>query len=128
MLLLRRRLLQTAVSRGLVLGLLCCALGMLVNRAMQLIPASGPAATVSSDQLLAATSAAATFVRWPLLLTPIFLVGALISRLAPDLAGESMALNLGLALVIALFAHWRDGASEGTEATPAAPVREAPPH
>jgi serine/threonine-protein kinase len=106
-LLLRRTFLRTAVTRSLVLGMLCCFLGMLANRSLYVIRAPVTASMVAGDMVIAATAAAVgavTLARWLWWLVPVFLAAALGARLWPLHAGASMGLALAAALLLSLRA------------------------
>ena len=93
--LFRRHLFITRVTRQLVLGVLCTIGGMCLSRALLALPAPSTAAAVSADQMLAAATAAVGGVmlaRWIWWLVPIFLFGALYSRLVPTQAGGMFVL------------------------------------
>ncbi|HEX5061490.1 MAG TPA: serine/threonine-protein kinase [Kofleriaceae bacterium] len=105
--LFRRHLLATAVTQQVVFGMLCCIGAMAVNRAANAIAAPPTAAILSADMVFAALTAAlgaVTLARWFWLFVPLFCGGALVARLAPQLAGMTFASTATLALAIGLFA------------------------
>lgn len=102
----RRRLFTTEVNYRFMVGILCCLIWMVVNRALHMIPAPTTASIVSNDQLLAAAALSyggLALSRWLWLINPIFLFGALISRLVPGLAGLSFGMSCFLFVALALL-------------------------
>lgn len=111
--LFRRHLFATEVTRKLVLGILCAVGGMLVNRTLDLLPTPRTAAVVCADQVLVMTACllgGVALARWFWLLAPIFLGGAVLSRLFPAHAGTIFVTALVLALAVgasAIYWQWR---------------------
>lgn len=101
----RRHLFITTVTRQLVLGVLCTIGSMCVSRALLALPAPSTAAAVSADQMLAAATAAIgglMLARWIFWLVPIFLFGALYSRLVPTQAGGMFVVCATVACLLGL--------------------------
>jgi hypothetical protein len=103
--LFRQHLFITTVTRQLVLGVLCTIGSMCVSRALLALPAPSTAEAVSADQMLAAATAAVGGVmlaRWIWWLVPIFLFGALYSRLVPTQAGGMFVVCATVACLLGL--------------------------
>jgi hypothetical protein len=102
----RKRLFVTEVTRRLLLGVLCAFAGIVLNRALHALPVLTTADVVSADQLLAASASAVgavTLARWCWILTGIFVAGALATRLLPQHAGPLFAASLFCSCAIGLW-------------------------
>ncbi|MDX2089108.1 MAG: serine/threonine-protein kinase [Kofleriaceae bacterium] len=113
----RRALLATDVTRHVVLGVVCCMGAIAANRALHAIEAPPAAASMSGDMVLTALGSALsalTIARWFWVFVPLFGAGALVARLVPEVAGSTLVVSATIALALGLVASGRRSVQRGS--------------